>query len=478
MTDLDHFELRLGAAVRADADLGLGRFDPAAIARAAIAGGRSRSLRGRLHSAAFGNAARVPRRYPVTNMLFRFAAVALVGVLAVGGAFYLLRPGPAVIGGPTPTPGPTASASPSASPTTSASPTIVPVRPASWTATGSMITPRSQFAAVLLPDGKVLALGGMNGNDPLSSAELYDPATGTWTATGSMVTHAGAGFTATLLRDGNVLVAGGSSAELYDPVTGTWIATGTMATPHGGGSTATLLLDGKVLALSGTYGDAISGTATHNSAELYDPATGTWTATGSFVAARYGHMATLLRDGRVLVAGGATCPAWSGCDLASAELYDPATGTWTATGSMAGGMSGQYGHMATLLPDGRVLERGAPPELYDPATGTWTATGGTVIAFNGPGVLLSNGGVVVLIDTVAYLFDPGAGSWTPAGTMAVHGYGYTATLLPDGKVLVAGGLDADAADASAALASAELFDPGTWSPSPIVPATPAPSPTP
>ncbi len=201
---------------------------------------------------------------------------------------------------------------------------------------------------------------------------------------------------------------------------------------------------------------------------------------------RSGHMATLLSDGRVLVAGGSMSPEPSVTSLlTSVELYDPGTGTWTYTRSMASPYSG---NSSTLLPDGRVLVGGVP-ELYDPGTRSWTASGGTVITrFNGPGVLLANGGVLAVgaarpgqdnpADTAAYLFDPGAGSWTPAGKMALHRAGYTATPLPDGKVLVVGGSDADAADGNAALASAELFDPGTWSPSPIAPATPAPNPTP
>jgi Tol biopolymer transport system component len=425
-----------------------------------------------------------------------FTLLAAAALLLVGGALAagsgLLRLPSVVPPQPAPslaaeTSGPTISPSP----VPTATPVPVPPRAPSWAATGSMITPRAGFAAVLLPDGKVLAMGGMNGTKALASAELYDPATGTWTATGSMVSHAGRGagwahMTATLLRDGRVLVAGGvsgtvlnlASAELYDPGTGTWTATGSMLTPRAD-HTATLLSDGRVLVAGGQPMRPVA------SAELYDPATGTWTATGSMGTVRAEHAATLLSDGRVLVAGGEFSPEpWSSSNLSSAELYDPGTGTW----AYARSMSSAGGGSPALLPDGRVLLDGTPPQLYDPGTRSWTATGGKVIAgFDGPDVLLANGGVLALgaakpgeynpTRTVAYLFDPGAGSWTAAGKLAVHRYGYTATLLPDGRVLVAGGSDADAANQNA-LATAELFDPGTWSPSPILPATPAPSPTP
>ncbi len=433
------------------------------------------------------------------TLLAAAALLVVGGAVAAGSGLVRLpslvppEPGPslAVIASPSPA---EESANPpiSPSPAPTATPVPVPPRASSWAATGSMIRPRSGFAAVPLPDGKVLAMGGMNGNKALASAELYDPGTGTWTVTGSMVSHAGAGagyahFTATLLRDGKVLVAGGMNgrdllavAELYDPVTGTWTATGSMLTPRSS-HTATLLSDGRVLVAGGQPRSPVA------SAELYDPVTGTWTATGSMGTIRADHTATLLSDGRVLVAGGIFDPSpMSSSLLTSAELYDPGTGTWTYARSM---VSLNYGGSPALLPDGRVLLGGTPPQLYDPGTRSWTATGGKAIGeLNGPDVLLANGGVLALgvakpgeynpTKTAAYLFDPGAGSWTPAGKLAVHRYAFTATLLSDGKVLVAGGSDADAADANAALASVELFDPGTWSPSPIVPATPAPSPTP
>ena len=147
----------------------------------------------------------------------------------------------------------------------------------SWVPTGRLGTARSRHSATLLPNGKVLVAGGNHGHAPSSSAELYDPATGTWTATGSMGT-ARDRHTATLLRSGKVLVAGGqgelngflNSAELYDPATGTWTATGNFDTPRAY-HTATLLANGKVLVAGGSN----NGFQVFSSTQLYDPATGT-----------------------------------------------------------------------------------------------------------------------------------------------------------------------------------------------------------
>jgi sugar lactone lactonase YvrE len=247
---------------------------------------------------------------------------------------------------------------------------------ASWVPTGSLVTAREYQTATLLPNGNVLVAAGDDNSGGLSSAELYDPATGTWSSTGSLVTgrfH----DTATLLPNGQVLVAGGenstgylSSAELYDPATGSWSSTGSMGDARWD-HTATLLPNGQVL-VAGGYGN--SGFL--SSAELYDPASGTWTATGSLATARYDHTATLLPNGNVLVAGG-----FNNTDrfLSSAELYDPATGSWSSTASM--GTARAY-HTATLLPNGQVLVAGgtdisgylSSAELYDSATGTPTPT--------------------------------------------------------------------------------------------------------
>ena len=338
-----------------------------------------------------------------------------------------------------------------------------------------MITPRSNFTATLLADGKVLVAGGSNSRDFLATAELYDPGSGTWTATRNMVTPR-AGHSATLLPDGKVLVAGGlgkatqntdgrisdalSSAELYDPTTGFWTATGSMATTRQW-FTATLLPDGKVLVAGGGNRNKVILA----SAELYDPGAGTWTATWSMGTQRYDYATTLLPDGKVLVAGGADSPDLiSGNMLDSAELYDPARGTWAATGKM---VTTHTNNTATVLRDGRVLV-GNKAELYDPVTGSWTATGGGWCC--SPAMLLADGRVLVVgptlvgdaaVGTSVELYDPSTGSWTTAGKgdMGTPRFGgYSTTLLPDGKILVAGGFGT--ADGGT-LASADLYYPGS-----------------
>src|SRR5262249_18956357 len=233
---------------------------------------------------------------------------------------------------------------------------------------------RDGYTATLLTDGRVLVAGGCGAEDlgncltVLASAELYNPTAGTWSATGSMVVGR-FGHTATRLLDGRVLVANGfdvnrgrlTSAELYDPTTGAWSATG--STSACCFATATLLLDGRAV---------VGGSGSNStSAELYDPTTGTWSVTGSSSVGRFGNLATRLRDGRVLVAAG-------GSSGTSAELYDPTTGTWSPTGSTS--LAFQFGTPATLLLDGRVLPaRGRPRGFgavhYEPTTRHLTTSG-------------------------------------------------------------------------------------------------------
>jgi hypothetical protein len=234
-----------------------------------------------------------------------------------------------------------------------------------------MTSPRYIHTATLLNNGKVLIAGGLSTSGDLASAELYDPKTGTFTTTGSM-TFARDEYTSTLLNNGNVLVAGGlegnavlASAELYDPATGSFTVTASMSSARFL-QTATLLNDGNVLVAGGTPSPVGK---TWASGEIYNPATGSFTATGSMTSARSEYTATLLNNGNVLVAGGYLYNPTSTVALASAELYDPATGSFTVTGSMN---SARNFHTATLLNYGNVLVAGgwnlASAELYLPGT--------------------------------------------------------------------------------------------------------------
>jgi len=274
----------------------------------------------------------------------------------------------------------------------------------------------------LLPTGKVLVAGGGNeaAEEDTRPAELYDPDTGQWTTTGSMSILRG-GHTATLLPTGKVLVVGGggppfTSAELYDPATGEWHATGSLSTGRSSGHTATLLASGEVLVLGG-FTSQFTGPPT-SSAELYEPAAGTWTPAAPMLAARAYHSATLFLSGAVLVAGGGGLSASS--VLMEAELYDPAAGTWRRTGSLSASYDG---HTATRLPSGRVLVVGA-------------------------------GGSYFSIPNTE-LYDPESETWSDAGCLVEARGAHTATLLRSGHVLVAGGINMSSLKYG--LGSAELY---------------------
>jgi hypothetical protein len=226
-----------------------------------------------------------------------------------------------------------------------------------FTPTGNMVIARSGHTATLLANGKVLLAGGdgANGNVPLT-AELFDPATGQFTLTGNMNT-ARFFHTATLLNDGKVLLAGGDTgtagstptAELFDPVTGTFTPTGSMSVAH---SRATLLKSGAVLMTGGGGSDGITATA-----ELFDPTKGTFAPTGSMSTVRAGHTATLLLNGKVLVTGGIDKNGTIANIhyLSTAEIFDPASGTFTVAGNME---TERSDHAAILLLNGMVLITG------------------------------------------------------------------------------------------------------------------------
>lgn len=302
--------------------------------------------------------------------------------------------------------------------------------------TGSLITSRARAMAAPLPGGDVLVVGGTHFSSPkqreasgVASAEVYDSATDEFTPTGSMaVTRMEAAIAQ--LPGGKVLVAGGlqapeaskpwASAEIYDPTTGEFTPTGSMAIGRWA-PTAAPLPDGRVLVMGGGNVGYNPSTETHTatfaSAEIYDPKTGEFTPTASMAVARVGAGATSLPSGKVLVAGG----SW----LASAELYDPETGEFGSTGSLTQAMNGP----AVTLADGSALVVGGigvgqvKLNRYDPATGTFTALSAAP--------------------------ERGATAIAP---------------LPDGRVLLAGGTIGGGGSYGKISAAAQIFVPGTEAP--------------
>ena len=369
--------------------------------------------------------------------------------------------------------------------------------PGTFHRTGSMTVPRAGHVSVILNDGSVLIVGGDRcGKGPASyqctSAEIYNPRSGTFRRTGSL-NCARAGETATLLRDGTVLVAGGgvrrdgtacptmnnedpAPDEIYDPVTGRF-----RLLPFGlgvSGQTATLLVDGTVL-----LADGISmrfGIPT-SEADLYDPVTGFYNYLGlaSKGSAGPGATATLLPNGQVLIAGGEDRFDGDGGPLANAELYDPQTKSFTAVGPMT---TQRVNHTATLLQNGQVFIAGGTtePEFdgpffgqdttenFDPKTQSFALSGVmTTARTNQTGTLLSDGEVLLAGGFSSFngfaaneplasaeLYRSG-GSLTLTGRMLQRRYDFTSNLLTNGLVLIAGGRDAH----QKPIAEAELYRP-------------------
>jgi PKD repeat protein len=349
-----------------------------------------------------------------------------------------------------------------------------------WVPTGNLNAVRQGTIAITLNNGRVLVIGGSNGLTPTAACELYDPATRAWTGTGELAA-ARLGAAACLLGNGKVLVCGGADAngsmrtsgELYDPATGSWTGTGSMAAGRLGHS-VTVLQDGTVLAAGGarvvvtpSIPPSIDLVAL-SSCEIYNPASGTWSGTGSLVAARGGHTATLLGNGAVLATGGAqgqTTPS-----LASCETYDPTSRTWTAAGNMA---TARASHTATLLGTGKVLVAGGGTgevtcELYDTAARTWSSTGSmatgraahTATIFSNGAVLVAGGTNAGGTTATSEIYDAGAGTWSATGSLITARSGHAAALLADGTVLAAAG----SGSGGSGLAACEVYDPTLTAP--------------
>ncbi|HEV3462291.1 MAG TPA: kelch repeat-containing protein [Candidatus Dormibacteraeota bacterium] len=280
-----------------------------------------------------------------------------------------------------------------------------------WTPAGSMASARLDHTATLLPSGKVLVAGGLGASFPSSSlatAELYDPTTNAWSTAAPMI-GARARHTATLLPDGRVLVVGGLSvalregglwpsqptgAEIYDPKANRWTATAPMAL-YRLDQTATLLSDGRVLVAGGQ-----DGLISFDSVEIYDTRQDRWQAAAPMVTGRSGHAAALLANGDVLVAGGTystVVPSNASAPLSSAEIYDPALNSWSTVARMA---EVRVEHTATSLSGGMVLVIGATgqsrAEIYDPVHNIWSQFGETMNRYNHTATRLSNGEVLVV----------------------------------------------------------------------------------
>jgi hypothetical protein len=310
--------------------------------------------------------------------------------------------------------------------------------------TNPMAVPRTGHAATALSGGKILLTGGHDSAGNLVAvSEIFDPATGNSTASATLTT-ARVNHTATLLADGRVLVAGGtgasgalSSAEIFDPANASagFQAVGAMTAARTG-HTATLLNNGSVLIAGG------EATAT---AEIFDPATSTFTATtGNLTVARSGHSATLFTDDSVLLAGG---------NVNSMETYTPGQGFTLDLAAMS---VVRTGHWALELSGTRLLlfqgDTNNTIEEYNPSTGTITPKG-SLDFHASSATLLANGKILVLGSGVAGLYDPNAIPPAPdftafdetsvAGSSSLQRSGQSATQLSgDKKIYVAGGVDA------------------------------------
>jgi Galactose oxidase, central domain/Kelch motif len=348
----------------------------------------------------------------------------------------------------------------------------------SFVSLGNMRVGRNQQSDTVLPDGKVLLAGGSVDTVYLNSAEVFDPADNSFTLVGSL-SQARKSHTATLLRDNRVLITGGKTgngdsdiAELYTPSTGQFALTGSMNQERSL-HTATLLNSGKVLVVAGR-----NGATPLKTAELYDPASGNFSPTGELNVQRKRHRATLMPAGNVLVEGGASLDNGEPVDTGTptAEIYVPRTGTWTQVGDMS---DGRTEHDATLLPDGTVLITGGisfvdPSDLYHKSTRSFSQVAGVLqprqrhvaILLTNPAwgsltgkVLVTGGastgnsiygGIQKALDSVE-LYDPTTSQMSLFGTMTTPRQNHTATLLSDGRILIAGGVSSPSVSATAEL---------------------------
>jgi parallel beta-helix repeat protein len=309
-----------------------------------------------------------------------------------------------------------------------------------WQTAGDMSMTRSgwtgRVATLLLPNGKVLVIGGHSGQD--RSSELFNPATGTW-STGGTLNYQGNGRSLFWLSSGKALAIGNINppyilgpayaAEKYDPATNSWTAAGTYPSPYYiGGAPTALLTNGKILMVNGD--DSNESNPPYTRCDLYDPTTETFTQTGSTLRGCYATL-TVLPNGQVLAAGGQKNNVWD----SRCELYTPWTGTWSQCGSLN---AERTDCTATLLTNGQVL-----------------VVGGDHLVIDGENSYIG------YLDTAELFLN---GAWSYAGHLSTARAYHTATLLPNGQVLVAGGASVPVPYGSTVYYdSCELYDSGAMS---------------
>ncbi|HET9780771.1 MAG TPA: kelch repeat-containing protein [Candidatus Dormibacteraeota bacterium] len=394
-----------------------------------------------------------------------------------------------------------------------------------WTAAGNLSTQRpGPDLSVLLTDGRVLVAGSSSSDyNGIGNVDLYDPARG-WSTAPSLDGDP-MGAVASPLPDGGVLIAGGTpwhggfdgpgpnpvaAALTWEPGAGAWTAAPSMSIARNN-ATATALADGRVL-VAGGYDRKVIQLPNPNqqpfcclqidviplaTTEIFDPIARSWSASGNLAHARYGQLAVGLKGGQVLVVGGQdegqtpNPPTY----IASAELFDPATGKWSSAGDIGQPRSG---FTLTALADGRALLVGGVAAdhltvlrstlVYDPRANVWSAGPDMKTARTEHATARLNDGRVLVAGGVDYLgriadselFDPTTGKWIVAGALGTARSDAAMVALKDGRVLVAGGLGSNGP-----LSDAELFDPagvgapasprivdglGSWITRPAVPA--------